>query len=652
MKVRWKYRMTFQQFAYHNVIRNSRIYAAFFLASSFSVMVFFVYTMLMFHPTIEDQFLRDIAFGGMLIAEIILIIFTLFFLFYSMSAFIQARSHEFGVLLNLGMQKQQLGRMIFIETMLLGLISVTVGIFFGFSFSKFFFMVIRELFLLDSLPLYLSWKPFALTIIVFVTMFVVISFSSVVFIRKKDIIQLLRGYSNDEEPTAYKKWRALLGFVLILSAYGLVIFSAFQMYIALSFVIVILAFWGTYYFYTDSILYLLQVIRNKRRLYWRSFRLIAFADASIKIRENAKMFFVVTIVSCIAFLSVGIVTSFTSFTAQFRELNPVSIFYSSDWDNPYEQEHVMKLTQELQNEGLSYDLVKFNLKKQTSSSTGETVNVIRQSEVNSLALALKIPLVDLQPGQALLVPNTEEDFGSIRVENEQTVLEESNIPLRIQDIYNKLIFPSLAIKDRTIIINDEDFSLITEPLAGYEEQESRMTFYAFHISEWLRTKDIGTSLDQLMSETVSSAGINSNPFYYVNPGLNYSIIRATFSLLLFTGLLVAAVLILAAGSFVYFKLYTDLERDKKQYDVLRRMGVTDRELVKIVNRQLIPQFFLPWGLAMIHSTFSFLFLQAFWVDLAAVSIAKEMLIVLIIFTIIQLSYFYLIRWRYIAHIQE
>ena len=155
-----------------------------------------------------------------------------------------------------------------------------------------------------------------------------------------------------------------------------------------------------------------------------------------------------------------------------------------------------------------------------------------------------------------------------------------------------------------------------------------------------------------MNETVNATGTNPNPFYYVNPGLNYSIIRATFSLLLFTGLLVAAVLILAAGSFVYFKLYTDLERDKKQYDVLRRMGVTDQELVKIVNRQLIPQFFLPWGLAMIHSTFSFLFLQAFWVELAAVSIAKEMLLVLIAFTIIQLSYFYLIRWRYIAHILE
>ncbi|MEK4487051.1 ABC transporter permease [Psychrobacillus sp. FSL H8-0484] len=643
--------MTFRQFAYHNVIRNSRVYAAFFMASIFSVMVFFVYSMLMFHPNIEDQFLRDIAFGGMLIAEIILIIFTLFFLFYSMSAFLQARSHEFGILLNLGMEKQQLNRLIFLETMILGFISITVGIFFGYSFSKFFFMVIRELFLLDSLPLYVSWKPFALTILVFLSLFIIISISSVVFIRKKEIIHLLKGFGKHNEQS-FKKWKALLGFFLLFAAYSLVIFSVFHMNVFLSFLIVILAFVGTYFFYTDSILYLLHIVRKRKSLYWHSYRLIAFAEGSIKIKENARMFFVVTIVSTIAFLSVGIVTSFTSFTAQYRELNPVSIFYSSDWDNPFEDEHIMKLSQELQNEGLSYELVKFNVKKQTSSNSHEQVNLIKESEVNSLAVALKIPLIDLREGEALLVPNTQEDFGSIRQEEEQTVLEESSVPIRIQGVYNHLIFPSLAIEKRAIIINDDDFNLITEPLLGFGIKESSTTFYAFHVPEWLRTKDVGTDLDKIMNETLGASGINPNSFYFVNPGLNFSIIRATFSLLLFTGLLVAAVLLLAAGSFVYFKLYTDLERDKKQYDVLRRMGVTEQELVKIVNGQLIPQFFLPWGLAMVHSTFSFLFLQAFWVDLAAVSIAMEMLLVLLAFTVIQVSYFYLIRWRYIAHIQD
>ncbi|WP_391117094.1 FtsX-like permease family protein [Psychrobacillus sp. L3] len=643
--------MTFRQFAYHNVIRNSRVYAAFFMASIFSVMVFFMYTMLMFHPNIEDKFLRDIAFGGMLIAEIILIIFTLFFLFYSMSAFLQARSKEFGLLLNLGMEKNQLNRLIFLETMILGAISITVGIFWGFSFSKFFFMVIRELFLLDSLPLYLSWKPFTLTIIVFLSLFVIISISSVVFIRKKEIIQLLKGYGKFDEQAGYVKWKAIVGLVLLLTSYSLVILSLLKMSLWITFLIIVLAVSGTYLFFTDSMLYIIILLRKRKSFYWHPFRLIAFAEGAIKIRENARMFFVVTIVSTIAFLSVGVVTSFTSFTTQYHELNPVSIFYASEWDNPFEEKHIMQITQELQSENLSYELVKFNVKKQTSSNTHERVNLIKESEVNSLAIALKFPLVDLKQGDALLVPNTQEDFGNLTQQEEQTVLEESSVPIQLIGEYKQFIFPTFVIEHRTIIISDEDYQLITEPLFGHGLKESYKTFYAFHVPEWLRTKNIGTDIDKILVESMGTTNKNPNPFYFVNPGLNYSIIRSTFSLLLFTGLLVAAVLLLAAGSFVYFKLYTDLERDKKQYDVLRRMGVTEQELVKVVNRQLIPQFFLPWGLAMVHSTFSFIYLQAVWVDLAAVSIAKEMLFVLIAFTVIQVSYFYLIRWRYIAHIQ-
>ena len=64
--------MTFRQFAYRNVIRNRRVYAAFFLASVFSVMVFFLYSMLMFHPGIGERFITGITLIGMVTADIIL----------------------------------------------------------------------------------------------------------------------------------------------------------------------------------------------------------------------------------------------------------------------------------------------------------------------------------------------------------------------------------------------------------------------------------------------------------------------------------------------------------------------------------------------------------------------------------------------------
>ena len=73
--------MTFLQFAYRNVFRNFRNYAAFFMASFFSVFVFFIYSMLMFHPDIDRGFLGDVSITGMIFAEIILVLFSWFFIF-------------------------------------------------------------------------------------------------------------------------------------------------------------------------------------------------------------------------------------------------------------------------------------------------------------------------------------------------------------------------------------------------------------------------------------------------------------------------------------------------------------------------------------------------------------------------------------------
>ena len=50
--------MNFRQFAINNVVRNKRIYLAHFLSSTFSVMIFFTYALLLFHPDLKDG-LRD-----------------------------------------------------------------------------------------------------------------------------------------------------------------------------------------------------------------------------------------------------------------------------------------------------------------------------------------------------------------------------------------------------------------------------------------------------------------------------------------------------------------------------------------------------------------------------------------------------------------
>ena len=112
-----------------------------------------------------------------------------------------------------------------------------------------------------------------------------------------------------------------------------------------------------------------------------------------------------------------------------------------------------------------------------------------------------------------------------------------------------------------------------------------------------------------------------------------------------------AVFLLASGSFVYFKIYANLDREKKQFDTLRRIGLTDKEMKRLVTRNLVIQFFLPWGLALVHSAFAFYVVQTVLNDVMNLSIVKELIFAFTCFSFIQIVYFFLIRWRYISHIK-
>ena len=641
--------MTFRQFAYRNVVRNRRIYAAFFMASVFSVMVFFLYSMLLFHPTIEDRFVQEFAIFGMGMAELILYIFTVFFLFYSMRAFLQARSKEFGILLHLGMEKRQLNRLIFMETMFIGVGSIGIGTTLGFVFSKFFFMIVREIVLLPALPLYLSWKPFALTIGAFFSLFILISLVAPVFIRTGKLIDLIRGENEEKYAYPASKVRGFLGVLLLIISYALATLTSNAIVLRLFILLPPIATLGTYYFFTDSVPLFMQKLRLSRKVYWRNYRLLSISFGIIRLRENARMFFIVTIVSTLAFMSVGTLASLTSFASQYREMNPLGLVYISDPKNEQEDKHIDQLEKELEEEAIDYSLIEFQVIQQSSSFSKSAVTILNVTEVNELANDLDYPSLQLKKGEALFLPPTNSSFKNLNERLVVTTLEESNIPIRIDGAYPYHLFPAHSLGRNVIVLNALDFRQVQ--LSLYHQKAYAFNYYAFHIPEWQRTKDIGLTIQDTVAETFLLESQKDLTYAFDNPGLSYSIIRMTFSLLLFIGLLLAGVFFLATGSFIYFQLYTTLEKDRKRFEMLRRLGLTEQELKKIINRQLIPQFFFPWGVALLHSSFAFLSLQVIWDALAEISIVKELAIVLIGFTCMQLMYFYLIRWRYLVHIR-
>ena len=179
-----------------------------------------------------------------------------------------------------------------------------------------------------------------------------------------------------------RKSEASLGLILLGLSYTMAAFTSNSIVIGLIFLLPPLATLGTYLFFTDSLPFLLQLFKVRKEFYWRHFRLLAISEGVIRLKENARMFFIVTIVSTVAFMSVGILASLTSFASQYREMNPLGLVYESFPGNEMEEEHINRLGDELRKNEIDYTYVRFPVLKQRSSLTNYTVTIIKLSSVN------------------------------------------------------------------------------------------------------------------------------------------------------------------------------------------------------------------------------------------------------------------------------
>ncbi|GAB6727781.1 hypothetical protein bcgnr5412_02570 [Bacillus cereus] len=91
-----------------------------------------------------------------------------------------------------------------------------------------------------------------------------------------------------------------------------------------------------------------------------------------------------------------------------------------------------------------------------------------------------------------------------------------------------------------------------------------------------------------------------------------------------------------------------MNRDQQQYKMISKMGLSKRELKKIVTRQLVLMFFLPIIIAVIHTVVAYTALQ----QLVSFSILNSSIFILISFICIQILYFFITRWRYLQKLYK
>ncbi|PES73182.1 ABC transporter permease [Bacillus cereus] len=641
--------MTFRQLAFNNVIRNKRIYLGHFFSSTFAVMIFFTYGLLVFHPNLQGELTNASTimntFGkiGFQLSYYLIFVFSFLFIFYSVSAFLKNRKKEFGLLMLHGMSHQQLHQLIFFENMLIGIPSILAGIGLGMVFSKLFLLVSGSLLGVEhTLSLYFPLKSMGVTAISFFVLFLLISLFTSKMVKMNELVELIKSEEKPKPEPKASVWISLLAIILIGAGYSAVHycivavdFMSLKQLLLLVGVGVLLIVCGTYFFFTQLCVYVIYTLKNRETTFFKRTNLLVISELAFRMKDNARTFFIVTIISAVSFTAIGVCTAIAN-PELAKSATPYAFTYRSDNGNTQEKSHIEEIKKQLKESGFSYKLVATKFKR---SQNGPVL--INLSTYNEYAKKLGYEIEKLtNETESIAIlpkknPTSAEDQKTLELKH-----GELEVPLSVQ---KTIYIPEFAEIDNPFIVSDTVYSKVLNV-----QQEGVLrdyTIYGFIIKNWPETSSISTKLMKFI-------GTSQDDFYaFSSLYLKWLELKQQNGLLSISSVLVGIVFFVFTLSFLYFRLFTDLERDKEQYQMLSKLGLRQKELKQIVTRQMMILFFLPIVVAMVHSSFAFItFHQLGQTVSRELSVIQSSIVVLVSFICMQIIYFLIIRNHYIKRI--
>ncbi|MGG0705523.1 FtsX-like permease family protein [Bacillus paramobilis] len=641
--------MTFRKLAFNNVLRNKRIYLGHFFSSTFAVLIFFTYGLLIFHPNLQGELTHVSTimstFGkiGFQLSYYLIFVFSFLFIFYSVSAFLKNRKKEFGLLMLHGMSHQQLHRLIFFENMLIGIPSIVVGIGLGMVFSKLFLLVSGSLLGVEqTLAFYFPLKAMLVTAMSFVVLFLLISLFTSKMVKMNELVELIKSDEKPKTEPIVSVYISLLVFILFGAGYSAVHHSIAavnymtlnQLFLLVGVGVVFIVF-GTYFFFTQLCVYVLHTLKNRETTFFKRTNLLVISELMYRMKDNARTFFIVTIISAVSFTAIGVCTAIANPELAKHE-TPYAFTYRSDKGNVQEKAHIEEIKKQLEASGFSYNLVATEFKR-----TLNGLALINLSTYNEYAKQLGYDIEKL---------TNENDSIAIRLnKNENSAEDLTDFVIKHGDlevslsVKKSVYIPELAMVGSPVIVSDAVYNKV---LNVQEEGVLRdYTIYGFIVKDWSETSSISTKLKKFI-------GTNQEDYYaFSSLYLKWIELKQQNGLLSISSVMVGIVFFIFTLSFLYFRLFTDLERDQEQYEMISKLGLSQSELKQIVTRQMMLLFFLPIVVAMLHSSFAFLTLHQLGQTVSReMSVIQSSIIVLVSFICMQMIYFLIIRHHYLKRI--
>ncbi|WP_058306411.1 ABC transporter permease [Gracilibacillus massiliensis] len=628
--------MTFRQFALNNVLRNKRLYIAYFLSSMFTVMVFFTFAIFAFHPAFSEGSINQNALFGMAVAGSIIYVFSFFFVLYSMSSFLQSRKKEFGLLMMLGATNKQIRLMVFLENIIIGFIATVGGILIGLVFAKAILLIAENVLIIsESLDFYFPTLAITITFVSFIFLFFCISLFVSFILRTNKLTELIKGDKQSKGEPKASIILSIIAAILLIAGYVTAI-SVREAAVVFAMVPVILVVTlGTYLLFTQLSVYIIRRMKSNKSIFWRKTNMLLFSDLSFRMKDNARTFFMVAIISTVAFSAIGSLYGFHSYlTKGAKDMNLYTFTYSPWKDDSEEviEGDIRKINTVLEEENIEAQMGKLELNYYELSEQINSVLIIRASDYNYFASLIEAKELHPEPNKAIVVEQSDAMISQGTKASER--LMESKITLEDGEKLDPSHVVSTSVMSEYsayYVINDK----------AYEKLETPVN------TDW---RAVWKAKEGQTDQVIEAGRKLNEQLQYKAYSVDYTLyeIEKAYGPILFIGLFIGIVFFVSAGSFLYFRLFTDLDEEKRKFLSIAKIGLKESELKKIVNREIAILFFSPIVVALVHGAIALTALS----HLFDYNLMVESALVLGSFAIIQILYFTIVRYFYVKQVKR
>lgn len=611
--------------AFKNIKKNFSFYALYILSVSLVITVYFSFASFSTNQVMLEKISENGRVESMCrVISVFLTVFVVFYMSYANRFFLRRRIKELGIYALLGYRRKNILFLLIWENMIIGIGSLFTGLFFGALMHKSIVYLITILLNLSidnaKIPFFHLGAIADTSVFIFLVLFVM-ALSNARFLFQTSLLDLVRFEKSAEKSMKFKKIPALLGLLFILSGYGLaldILQGTDSLWLSAGFyqtglITTVFIVAGTIMFIASFLPYVVLKSKGHRKTFYTETKIITAPNFIYRIRSNGKTLIMLTLLSAATltlcstmalslFYPVAAVSRIAPSELECRILNERQAEDIKGLINQYTHgEQVSFIRTDIFKVTATAEQLPMEYSVGTSKGDWDNEKIAREAGFECISYSMYTALLQaqgkkkaiqklpfLKDDACILVkyqpnPDGSDETGSMYS------LNIHNTPAYVTVKETTLDNPiSFANSVGTLIVSDKIYGQIK---AGGTEKISILSINGKAIEH----------NEKLFGEMKSL--LQGSPYLQGHSHRVHEIMSLSSSTFLLLGFLVVLFFI-AAGSILYFNNISAVSDSKADYEILHKMGYSDRKLKKIIRKQILSFYCIPFLFGMADCIFA------------------------------------------------